>query len=139
MRILDLHKLPDDCPPYTYIGRRMAGRHPLNGSPLANPFKSTGKTAAHKAECIGAYRNWLSAKIQAGDPAVMQALQAVNDDTTLACWCIEVSGEECLAEPARCHAQVIFQAANLVKQGLMPVVELLRDIKAQPTLFDEAL
>ncbi|MCZ7672327.1 MAG: DUF4326 domain-containing protein [Chloroflexi bacterium] len=83
---------------WLYIGRAnsYAG---LSQSPLANPFKvkdfgSPGKTLGH-------YRQWLWKRIEAGDEAVLQALQAIDTQSVLICWC----------KPGPCHGDVVKAAA----------------------------
>jgi hypothetical protein len=130
MRIIDLHedaaakRVLNATSLFTYVGRRMAGKHPLNGSPLANPYKLTGKSPEKIAESIAQYREWLYAKIKAHDREVMQALFAVTADSVLACWCCDLEGPAVLEQPFRCHAQVIFQAARWVSGPLPPLAEL---------------
>lgn len=80
-----------------YIGRDMLG-HP--GSPLANPFRIT--SAACRLEVIGAYREWLKAKIAERDVVVCKELARLQSyakagDLTLLCWCA----------PMICHGDII--------------------------------
>jgi hypothetical protein len=86
---------------WVYIGRasRQAG---LPASPLANPFKVAvyGRTRA-----ISRYRRWLWARMQAGDTAVLAALQAIDEQTVLVCWC----------KPEACHGDVVKAAADWVR------------------------
>ena len=66
---------------WLYIGR--ANNHAgLPQSPLANPFKvkdfgGRGKTLP-PGSTLGDYRRWLWGRIQVGDTAVLDALQAIN-------------------------------------------------------------
>jgi hypothetical protein len=87
---------------WVYIGR--ANSHAgLTQSPLANPFKvkdygGRGKTLPH-------YRRWLWERIQAGDEAILNALKAIDESTTLVCWC----------KPGPCHGDVVKAAAEWVQ------------------------
>ena len=91
-------------PRWLYIGRSNP-RAGLVQSPLANPFKvkdfggQPGATLPH-------YRRWLWQQIQAGDVAVLAALQSITPKTTLVCWC----------KPGPCHGDVV-QAAAAWLQG----------------------
>jgi hypothetical protein len=86
-------------PRWLYIGRSNP-RAGLAQSPLANPFKvkefggQPGATLPH-------YRRWLWQRIQAGDGAVLAALQSITPKTTLVCWC----------KPGPCHGDVVRAAA----------------------------
>ena len=138
MRIIDLHDVPADVTEYKYVGRRMAGSHPLNGSPLANPFKlMRGKSPDGIAKIIQQYREWLYAKLRWGDAEVLKALRTITDDSVLACWCCDLSGPDVLAGPYQCHAQVIFAAARWLRSGVPPVVELLPACESRASLFEE--
>jgi hypothetical protein len=89
---------------WLYIGR--ANNHAgLAQSPLANPYKvkefgGRGKTLP-PGSTLGHYRRWLWERIQAGDTAVLDALQAINESTVLVCWC----------KPGPCHGDVVKAAA----------------------------
>jgi hypothetical protein len=83
---------------WLYIGRAnsQAG---LPASPLANPYKPAdhggrGGTLPH-------YRRWLWERIQAGDQAVLDALDSIGPETALVCWC----------KPGPCHGDVVLAAA----------------------------
>jgi hypothetical protein len=86
---------------WRYIGRANAHAG-LPQSPLANPFKvadyGRGGTMPH-------YRRWLWQRIQAGDTAVLEALQAIDEQTVLICWCA----------PAACHGDVVKAAARWLR------------------------
>jgi hypothetical protein len=110
MQIIDLRRWsgPYPCPiPHVYCGRRMGGKRARDGSPLANRFKR-----GEHADPIGAYRKWLFAHIAAGTPSVMRALAEIAEDTTLACWCVNLEGEAIFSTPEVCHCQVIAKAAR---------------------------
>lgn len=69
---------------WVYIGRAnsYAG---LEQSPLANPFKA--KDFGGRGQTLPHYRRWLWGRIRAGDKAVLDALEAIDDQTVLICWC----------------------------------------------------
>jgi hypothetical protein len=80
---------------WLYIGR--ANSHAgLPASPLANPYRPAQFGGAAGAT-LPAYRQWLWQRIQAGDPVVLAALRAINDETVLVCWC----------KPGPCHGDVV--------------------------------
>lgn len=84
---------------WVYVGRtnRM---HGLKKSPLANPYSSVANpksAAVYSDDPLRDYRKWLWGRIQAGDLAVMDALNALDPDSVLVCWCW----------PADCHAEII--------------------------------
>ena len=83
---------------WLYIGRanRYAG---LAQSPLANPFKA--KDFGGRGQTLPHYRRWLWARMQAGDEQVIHALRAIDETTTLVCWC----------KPDSCHGDVVKAAA----------------------------
>lgn len=89
---------------WLYVGRanRYAG---LSASPLANPFKvrdfggRSGATLPH-------YRRWLWERIRQGDPAVIEALRAIDETTVLVCWCA----------PGPCHAELVLAAATWLRE-----------------------
>jgi hypothetical protein len=88
---------------WVYIGR--ANRHAgLPESPLANPYKvrdyGRGSTLPH-------YRRWLWQRIQAGDPAVLEALKAIDEQSVLVCWCA----------PNPCHGDVVKAAAAWLREA----------------------
>ena len=88
---------------WLYIGRanRTAG---LARSPLANPFK-VGVFGGRRGATLSYYRRWLWEQIQAGNMAVIEALQAIDDSTVLVCWCV----------PGPCHGEVVKAAAAWLK------------------------
>lgn len=106
--------------PFIYAGRKMGGHAAVEASPLGNPFRLTGKDPEAIAHCLAEYRAWLFAKIKANDPQVMALMREIDTDTTLACYCVTLAGDEIYETPERCHCQVVFkawkymQAANLL-------------------------
>ena len=108
MKIVDLHTHKG---PHVYCGRRMPGR---DGSPLGNPFKPIKRFDA--GACLAAYRKWLNDKIAAGDGLVMSALAAITEDSVLACWCVELEGEEIFTAAEVCHCQIICKAVRYLAE-----------------------
>jgi hypothetical protein len=94
---------------WLYIGRanHYAG---LPESPLANPYKARdygrGGTLP-PGSTLGHYRRWLWQQIQAGDPAVLAALRAIDEQTVLVCWCA----------PNPCHGDVIKAAIAWLREA----------------------
>lgn len=88
-------------PGLVYVGRSRRWGGP---SPLANPYRVEflpgEDRAAAAPRILGMYRRWLWGKMQAGDQAVLAALDAITPDTFLGCTCW----------PAHCHAEVIVRA-----------------------------
>jgi Domain of unknown function (DUF4326) len=76
-------------PSDVYVGRP---------SPLGNPF--TIGQHGDRDRVIELYGRWLHNRIREQNPDVMEALEALTDDTTLVCWCA----------PKRCHAEMIIRA-----------------------------
>jgi len=70
----------------------------LPQSPLANPFRVRGHD---RGRTIPHYRRWLWERIQSGDQAVLEALQAIDEASILVCWC----------KPGPCHGDVVKAAA----------------------------
>ncbi len=88
---------------WVYIGRDNSTTG-LAHSPLANPFKvrdfgGRGKTLPH-------YRCWLWERMQAGEEAVLDALNAINETTVLICWC----------KPGSCHGDVVKAVAAWLRK-----------------------
>ena len=79
------------------------------GTPLGNKdeeFFAKGKEDMQaRLKSIAKYRVWIWGKIKANDPEVMAALNAITEDTILACWC----------HPLPCHSKVIWAAWHYVK------------------------
>ncbi len=104
-------KLFDEFGKYKYCGWENK-RLGLRTSPLANPY--TTKRNARKEriyvpsrdEAVSKYRQWLWSRIKANLLPIMHELCQITPDMTLICWCA----------PARCHCEVIAQAANWVRQ-----------------------
>ena len=83
---------------WVYIGR--ANNYAkLPQSPLANPFKA--KDFGGRGQALPHYRQWLWKCIEAGDVVVLQALQAIDPQSVLICWC----------KPGPCHGDVVKAAA----------------------------
>lgn len=93
-------------------GLMYVGRSPQHGgpSPLANPFRLDPKLPRETQadDILGRYRSWLWAKIQAGDRAVLEALDEITVDTWLGCTCW----------PLPCHAEVILAAWHWRRFGV---------------------
>jgi hypothetical protein len=70
-----------------YVGR---------GTPLGNPYRRS----EHGDAAIDLYRDWLREKVRRRDPAVMEQLRKIRENTALACSCA----------PRICHADVILEA-----------------------------
>lgn len=87
---------------WVYIGR-ISRRAGLAHSPLANPFKV--RDCGGRGQTLPHYRRWLWGRIRAGDVRVLTALQAIDDDTVLVCWC----------KPGPCHGDVVKAAAAWVR------------------------
>jgi hypothetical protein len=91
---------------WVYIGRANNYAKLLQ-SPLANPFKAKAFGELSRADFGGRgqtlphYRQWLWQRIEIGDEAVLQALQAIDTQSVLICWC----------KPGPCHGDVVKAAA----------------------------
>ena len=91
---------------WTYVGRQNK-HYGLPESPLANPYR---ESQYGREEAIATYRKYLWWKIQRRNPEVMIALQKLDEDSALVCWCA----------PKPCHAEVIAKAwAYCKKEGLL--------------------
>jgi hypothetical protein len=82
---------------------------------LGNPFAMTTRRAdgtevkvMTRAEVIQKYREWLWAKLKAGDAAVVAAMKSLDEGVTLGCWC--TGRLDATTGPLECHAQVIARA-----------------------------
>lgn len=85
MKLLNKHR--DGSPRYAiYIGR---------GSPLGNPYR-IGEHGT-RAEVIDKYRIWLRDQLVEGNPAVVDAMRNLQDNSSLLCFC----------HPNLCHGSVI--------------------------------
>jgi hypothetical protein len=111
MRIVNLKHKP--AAPYIYCGRFMphspVGK--LNGSPLRNPFW-VGK---YGADAIPLFRKHLFELVQNEEPSVMALMLEIDEQTTLACWCVDLEGNAIFEEPEQCHCQVIWKCWNWLK------------------------
>ena len=81
-------------------------------SVLGNPYSHTTGTRADQVvatrdEAVERYGRWLLGRIRDSDPLVIAALNALDDDSVLVCWCA----------PQRCHAEMIVRAALWVQSG----------------------
>lgn len=87
---------------WVYIGRAnsYAG---LPQSPLANPFKA--REFGGRSQTLPYYKCWSWQHIQADDKAVLDALEAIDDQTVLVCWCV----------PGPCHGDVVKAAADWLR------------------------
>ncbi len=92
--------------PHTYCGRAIPQRP---GSPLGNPYKvgDNGDVSGP----LERYRAWLWKHIDAKAKAVIEALLAIDDDSVLACWCVDLEGADIFTEPERCHCQIVAKAS----------------------------
>jgi hypothetical protein len=75
-------------------------------SPLGNPFAM--RDESQRDGVVDAYARWLVARMQVNGPerAEIERLAALPDGT-LVCWC----------QPARCHADVISDWIERVRDG----------------------
>lgn len=117
-RILNLRLNPPT--PFIYCGRWMPamahyGLPEMPASPLGNPWKLTGRGMKEVAEVLAKYRRWLFDQIRDDNQQVMSLMREICPDTALACWCVDLVGEQIYSEPERCHCQVIFKAARWMK------------------------
>lgn len=116
MRIINLSRTT--ITPYLYCGRRMGGSEPRDGSPLGNPFKLADRKKPTIKRVLEQYREWLYGKIRANDRSIMFLLrEAIKPDTTLACWCVDMQGDEIFRSAERCHCQVIAKAWRWLRQA----------------------
>lgn len=135
MRIIDLHSYKGPAAFVVYCGRDMPNRR---ASPLANPFTP----AQHGVQALPMYRQWLGAKMAAKDSAVMDALYGIDDDSILACWCINLEEDLVFTATEVCHCQLIAKAwrwLNPVK-GEVPAdleAELIATMAATKALTAE--
>lgn len=67
-------------------------------SVLGNPFV-VGKHGT-RDEVIEKFRQWLWNRLQANDKAVLKAMNELNEESVLGCWCT----------PSACHCEVIQSA-----------------------------
>jgi hypothetical protein len=67
-------------------------------SVLGNPYRIG--VHGSRAEVIEKYRRWLYERLVSGDRAVIEAIEALQEDSVLGCWC----------HPEQCHANVIIAA-----------------------------
>jgi hypothetical protein len=88
----------------------MGGKNPIEASPLGNPFKLANKSPEEIARCLDEYRSWLTERIRTNDAQIMALLREITAETTLACYCVSLSGEAIFDEPERCHAQIIWKS-----------------------------
>ena len=68
------------------------------GSPLGNPFR-IGKDGTRE-EVIAKFRTWLWRQLTSNNRDVQEALEALREDSTLACHCA----------PRDCHCSIIERA-----------------------------
>lgn len=130
MKIVNLNSKPPT--PWIYVGRYMGYQNKgvngdaifLKASPLGNPFKLQCRDPEEVRTVLEQYRAWLYGEIQAGNKSVLSLLKAIDEDTTLACWCCEMEGEEIFDEPLVCHAQLIFRAARWLKSTSETALEV---------------
>lgn len=83
---------------WLYIGRANP-HYGLKASPLANPFRRHD-FGNQPGATLPQYRRHLWQRIKAGDETVINALQAIDEETVLVCWC-----------DGACHGQVVRDAA----------------------------
>ncbi len=94
MRLINLNSTSET--EFVYIGRAVPA-YGLPASALGNPFtlEEYGREQA-----VELYRRWLWERIEAEDGDVLAALQALNEESVLACWCT----------PEACHGDVVMAA-----------------------------
>ena len=103
-----VHKLYHVPTPHDiYIGRP---------SILGNPYShKTGTLALYRTatatEAVVSYATWLKIKIVSKDPEILRALQEIQDDSILVCWCKSPQNPE-----APCHGSVLWKARNWAKK-----------------------
>jgi hypothetical protein len=94
--------LDENFEDWVYVGRENK-HYGLKESPLANPYRVGSDGREKSIQQFKAYLWW---KIQKRNPEVMGALQNLNQDSVLVCWCA----------PKPCHAEVIARAWAYCKQ-----------------------
>ena len=112
-RIVNMRRNP--VAPYIYCGRAMpelkaSGIPAQQDSPLGNPFKLTGRGMKEVRSVLAAYRLHLFEMIRSNDPHVMLLMREITEDSVLACWCVDMCGEEIFVSEEKCHCQVIWKA-----------------------------
>jgi len=85
----------ESIPGFVYCGREGSG-YPR--SPLHNPFK-VGEHGTQE-ECVALFRLYILQRIEWGHRAILDALDALTEDSVLGCWCKP-------DEP--CHCDVIIE------------------------------
>src|SRR4051812_26049690 len=86
----------------------------VDASPLRNPFTFQ----RYGSEAIGLFRNHLFKLVKAQERSVMTLMDAIDEDTALACWCVTMDGEEIFKRAEECHCQVIWKCWRWMKQGM---------------------
>ncbi len=96
----------------------------LETSPLANPYtnKSNARAGrirvASRDSAVEMYRVSLWERICADDRQVLEKLHQITPTTALVCWCA----------PKRCHCEVIYSAADWLRQKSEPEGGIASDL-----------
>ncbi len=96
MKIINVTGMKPNAPGVIYCGRNT--RNGWRASPLHNPFslpRSASET--ERAACIDAFRVYFLKEIEGGNRPILEALNALTEDSVLGCWC----------KPKACHCDVI--------------------------------
>jgi hypothetical protein len=91
----------EQIPGFVYCGDACWG-YPR--SPLYNPYHKEKITQEEK---VAKYRAYLMERIDAGDLAILDALDALKKDSLLGCWCV----------PKPCHCDVIAEVWATLHAG----------------------
>jgi hypothetical protein len=79
-----------------YVGRP----HPLGNRWSHKPWVNAILVDSVET-AVANYRRWLFERLRANDPEVVAALEALNEDDTIGCWCVPNHA---------CHAEVVAAA-----------------------------
>ncbi len=102
MQIINVKGLDPKTQDIVYCGRDWAG---WKDSPLGNPIRKGFKCKIckeiHKtpSETIPCYKFWLVNNIVQENPIILKAMNELNKDSVLGCWCF----------PNPCHCQIIIE------------------------------
>jgi hypothetical protein len=101
MKVVNVRRRRSNAPGIVYCGRRT-----YNGwrkSPLYNPYRLDKD--GNRAQVIAKYRAYLLREIEKGNRAILDALDALTEDSVLGCWC----------KPLACHCDVIVEVWRMRK------------------------